>query len=89
MKDLAKKLQPFIEGNPSIKIVEEEYSHDIIDRETGHVYGYVQMEEERFIGIEIEFEEGEEEPCPYTSTANTQKILDTAQSFVDTSVDRA
>jgi hypothetical protein len=87
MEDLAKKLQPFMAGESPIQIVEEEFVHEIVDIETGQVYGYINMDEERFIGFEIEREE-DEEPCRFAAPPNKEKIVETAQLFVDSFIDR-
>ncbi|MGD6802073.1 hypothetical protein [Rossellomorea aquimaris] len=52
MHQLAEKLQPFIEGNSLIKIVEDEFSYNIVVVESGEVYGFVHIEEGRLLGFQ-------------------------------------
>ncbi|RIW30425.1 hypothetical protein D3H55_16965 [Bacillus salacetis] len=88
MNDLEKKLQPFMAGKAKVKIVEEEFSYDIVDIETGQVYGYVNMEGGKFTGFEIEPVDDDMEPGHDVSPLNKEIILETAQAFVDSFVDR-
>ncbi|SES90864.1 hypothetical protein SAMN05216389_103139 [Oceanobacillus limi] len=88
MQELAKKLQPFIPGNPSIKIVEDEYTTEVIDTHTKEVYGTVHINDGRFEGYDMEVDYDEEQEQTYNTPADVAKMLHTAALFVDTFIDR-
>ncbi|MGD6969072.1 hypothetical protein ACQCVP_21870 [Rossellomorea vietnamensis] len=87
MNNLAEKLQPFIEGNTLIKIVEDELSHNIVEVESGEVYGFVYIEEGEFCGFQ-KMESEEEEQTPFDTSPNVRKMMETAKLFADSFIDR-
>ncbi|MGM0846429.1 MAG: hypothetical protein ACQEUT_15750 [Bacillota bacterium] len=87
MNKLAEKLQPFIEGAPNIKIEEDEFLFEVVDVDSGDVYGFVHMEEGRFAGFE-KMESEEDEESRSSEQPDVDKILQTAQLFVETFSDR-
>ncbi|WP_100372112.1 hypothetical protein [Bacillus sp. FJAT-45037] len=88
MKDVAEKLQPFIEGHPPIKIVADEYVNEVVDAQTGDVYGEVDLEEGRLISYQKMELEDAEQPVYADAPPAIDNILNTAQLFVDTFVSR-
>ncbi|MBP3953532.1 hypothetical protein [Bacillus suaedae] len=88
MNELAKKIQQFISGKPHIKIVEDDYTNKVVDVNTDQIYGFVHLDEGRFEGYErIEIED-EDEQVTFDTPANITKIMETAQLFVQTFIER-
>ncbi|UFU00198.1 hypothetical protein KO561_04405 [Radiobacillus kanasensis] len=89
MNELAKKLQPFIVGSPHIEILKDDFSHQIVDVKSGQVYGFVHLNEGRLIAYEIsEPEEVEDEQIPFNTPPNVDRIMEVAQLFIDTFINR-
>ncbi|MGD7022299.1 hypothetical protein ACQCVK_06895 [Rossellomorea vietnamensis] len=88
MHQLAEKLQPFIEGNSLVKIVEDEFSYNIVLVESGEVYGFVHIEEGRFLGFQKMESEEVEDQTPFDTYPNVNKMLAAAKLFADSFIDR-
>ncbi|WP_088035100.1 hypothetical protein [Evansella clarkii] len=89
MKELAKKLQPFINGSPVIKIVEDEYTNEIVDANSGEVYGYVHFHNGSFSGYDkMDPEEDKVQQVRLDTPPNVNKILQSAKLFVDSFIER-
>ncbi|MEN2767484.1 hypothetical protein [Ornithinibacillus xuwenensis] len=88
MQELARNLMPFIPGSPEIEIIKNEYSSEIVDKQTREVYGYVHFDEYKLIGFESEIDYEDEVQLPYDIPIRQKEILHKAQLFVDTFLEK-
>ncbi|APH04955.1 hypothetical protein [Bacillus weihaiensis] len=89
MKKLVEKLTPFIKGSPVLKLIEGDFTYELIDNETGEIYGFVTLDDGKFVNYEINATEDFEEieMVKNAHPLSIDKILEVAQSFVDSFIE--
>ncbi|WP_058306427.1 PepSY domain-containing protein [Gracilibacillus massiliensis] len=91
MKNLIKKLQPFVSESNAIEIATDEDGSQIVDSVTKEEYGVVLLNDEgQFEGYESYsfYDEDEMEETLSDIPVNTNEIMRLSQLFVDTFIDR-